>query len=527
MKNTGKTLKSLRWIAVVIIGALLICLNLATGTRGRPTSGFKSRGATPDDRPTDPGITKNTAELVSYQDRREYRFLVIPPDATPPSGFERPGFNDSAFSTGSAAFGGGGRGAGVGDCPLRSTVKTAWPLETQLLVRREVFIPTGSTGVRVMVAVDNDIVGVFFSDLDGVGVDGTPISGLVSHGDCPVLDEFRFDVPQELVRPGENHLIAFHVRDRGADPGGFNESFFDIKILAESSLDSIVEALARPIAFGLPVTAATNITVECPRNNDLPRTPPEQTTINFLVAATGEEGRIIIDNQDPNAISTRYFLGGELMVSGRGSLEEHSVRRTPAYASRLSNGDPGILATEGVLLNKTVREKLVTTCFRRNLASFQDREECLRECSADCEKAKAKTEFTTIIITTTSTIGGAVITIFGGVFIGPAITVLNQIYGVVSSYTDKFGDEKELCTRDCQEKCPKAFCKCDCRSVTTGQTSPTPACRELTPAESSCDDFVGRTCVFEDPDTVTSEGELVNCRRVPVADCTVFRDAQP
>lgn len=181
-----------------------------------------------DDRPpADPGITPYTVELLSYKGS-EYRFLTIPLDTEPPEGFEQPDFDDSEFKTGTAPFGGGCCGLGEKDCPLRQTVQTEWSTETQLLLRRSVFIPDGAASVRIMVSVDNDVVEVFFNG------ECVPHSS-ISHGNCPILDEFRVDIPQELVQPGEMNLVAFHLRDRPPDVGQANESFFDTRILAEFS----------------------------------------------------------------------------------------------------------------------------------------------------------------------------------------------------------------------------------------------------------------------------------------------------
>src|SRR5205807_7901009 len=139
--------------------------------------------------------------------------LIIGPNETPPPGFEQPfpDFDASAagFTEGTAAFGSGG------ECPLQSTVQTDWPINTQLLVRRNVFIPAGATNVRVMVSVDNDIVGLFFN--------GALITTNI-HDECPNRDDVRLDVPQELVQPGGN-LVVYWLRDRG------DESFFDTRIL--------------------------------------------------------------------------------------------------------------------------------------------------------------------------------------------------------------------------------------------------------------------------------------------------------
>jgi len=141
-----------------------------------------------------------------------YLYQVLDAAASPATGFEQPSFDDSAWSVGDAGF-----GFSVGYCPLQATVRTVWPLNTRLLVRRVVSLPAGTSNVRVMVAVDNDIADVFFN--------GVRISTPQEHGDCPSLDNYRFDVPQSLIQPGQN-LVVYHLLDRGG------ESFFDTRILA-------------------------------------------------------------------------------------------------------------------------------------------------------------------------------------------------------------------------------------------------------------------------------------------------------
>ena len=182
-----------------------------------------------DDRPINPEIGPNTHAIL-FQQESGYKYQIIPLNETPPPGFEQPGFDDTAWNTGSAAFGSRGM------CPLQENVQTSWPVNTQLLVRRAIYVPAGWDTIRVLVSIDDEIVGVFFN--------GTPIAGLISHDGCPIQDEFRFDVPQSLVQPGEN-FIAFHLLDRGT------ESFFDARILADSSTtaDEIVIDFDDPSAL--------------------------------------------------------------------------------------------------------------------------------------------------------------------------------------------------------------------------------------------------------------------------------------
>ena len=73
--------------------------------------------------------------------------------------------------------------------------------------------------MRIMIAIDNDIIGIWFN--------GTQITGLNVHGGCASEYHFRFDVPQHLVQIGEN-TVAYHLLDRGG------ATYFDTRILGES-----------------------------------------------------------------------------------------------------------------------------------------------------------------------------------------------------------------------------------------------------------------------------------------------------
>src|SRR2546425_247567 len=116
---------------------------------------------------------------------------------------------------GRARWGGGRRGIGdagfgtrEGYCELNNPgdVRTEWPLETDLLVRKTLELPVGTTDVVVYVAVDNDVQ---------VFINGYDISdGLQTHEECPSLNSFTFAVPDSLLQVGTN-LLAVRARDRG------------------------------------------------------------------------------------------------------------------------------------------------------------------------------------------------------------------------------------------------------------------------------------------------------------------------
>lgn len=116
-------------------------------------------------------------------------------------GFES-GDEPEGFVDGKAAF-----GTGTG-CPLDPTIRTAWSLGTDMLLRRTVSLPQGAEGVHVGIAIDNDVQ-VWWN---GVDISG----GLQTSGGCAVIDRFVFDVPNHLIVKGDN-LLAIRARDRGGE----------------------------------------------------------------------------------------------------------------------------------------------------------------------------------------------------------------------------------------------------------------------------------------------------------------------
>lgn len=315
-----------------------------------------------DERPTDPELGSNTFELLSYQDSG-YGFKIIGLEEDPPLGFEQPDFDETGFDIGNAAFGSGGE----------ETVQTPWPVNSELLVRRVVSIPAGTANVRIMVSVDNDILGVFFN--------GTKISDLVEHDGSPIRDEFRFDVPRSLVQEGEN-LIAFHVLDRG------EASFFDTRILAELSLAELNNAMASTVLEtqeGIPEVPISDIKFDCFENLE-----ERRATITFLLSETMEAGEVEISSAHADETTTlQYSFDGKLLLSGSTSpqgpqaqiLEKREMQRE-------------ILALESVFADQKVRSGLLA-CYLvpRNLGNSttasgvsaeQSGGDGFRECERDC-----------------------------------------------------------------------------------------------------------------------------------------------
>jgi hypothetical protein len=271
-------------------------------------------------RPANPDVGPNTIEL--HSDR--IKFQIIPDNEQPPAGFEQPGFDDAEFSTGSGPFASGGT------CPLQPiqpTVATNWPIKTRLIIRRVVPIEPENgrvpvENVRVLVAVNNDIINIFWN--------GTRIGGPIRHEGCPVQDEFRFDVPQQLLLTGEN-LVAFDVLDRGT------ESFFDARILAEVAPDQLSDTV---IVQQTPAVPVRNPIAICSVDPDLRR---RSTMIPYGVAATGEFGEIRVE-QSEQELAVETLLGGESVASASASADKTTTSRSSNATERLSRFDPGILS---------------------------------------------------------------------------------------------------------------------------------------------------------------------------------------
>lgn len=143
------------------------------------------------------------------------------------SQFQVPGYDDSAFGTGSAAFGSGS------GCSL--TASTAWPLDTDMLLRRELVFPPGVENVKVAIAIDN-AASVYWNG---------SLVGSTSSGGCASQDMLVVDVPNELLVHGANTLAV-----RGSDFGVV--SFLDVEVSGDAS------ALAASEFFG------SNPSLRCP-----------------------------------------------------------------------------------------------------------------------------------------------------------------------------------------------------------------------------------------------------------------------
>jgi len=146
--------------------------------------------------------------VIPYLDN-DYRYEIVRPGRG--AGFEQTSFDEHDFGRGDAGF-----GSDLA-CPLSNIRRTDWPVDSDILLRKEFKLPKGVTNLTVGVAVDNDVQ---------VFVNGKDVSGgLQLHETCPTRDSFVFTVPPRGFRAGTN-LLAVRGRDRGY------ASYLDVQVVA-------------------------------------------------------------------------------------------------------------------------------------------------------------------------------------------------------------------------------------------------------------------------------------------------------
>lgn len=160
------------------------------------------------------GVQAQGTSFTAIPRGDEWKYQVVAHGAG--AGFEAVGFDDSAWSTGQAAFGTATfNGAVV--CPwiTTTTVKTSWPINTDILLRKEFSLPAGANNLQVKGDIDNNAT---------VYINGAQI-GHVNGGNC-VQNLINFTAPDSVLQTGSN-IIAI----RGHDEGVVN--FLDVQVTYE------------------------------------------------------------------------------------------------------------------------------------------------------------------------------------------------------------------------------------------------------------------------------------------------------
>lgn len=167
------------------------------------------------------GSQRNT--LVPYLSTG-YRYRIV--SSGEDLDFFRLDYVDTDFLTGDAGF-------GSGSCDLNDLqfTRTAWPANTDLLIRRVLPLTDRATSLKIKVAIDNDIE---------VFVNGQDVSiGRQFHDGCPSRDSFIFDVPASYLVAGDN-LIAVRAVDRGT------WAYFDMEVESEEA-PALIQYVAQAV----------------------------------------------------------------------------------------------------------------------------------------------------------------------------------------------------------------------------------------------------------------------------------------
>jgi hypothetical protein len=138
-----------------------------------------------------------------------WRAKNVPHDEIP--SFAGVAFDDGSWQTSSSPFANSDLGCGY-------TSSTDWPLNTDMLVRRLVFVPAPSV-LQISVAVDNDVQ---------VFLNGMPVGDRGVYDGCD--STFRHHKTVDVPMAG-SYLLAV----RGIDRGG--ASYLDVKVEATMTAD--------------------------------------------------------------------------------------------------------------------------------------------------------------------------------------------------------------------------------------------------------------------------------------------------
>lgn len=152
--------------------------------------------------------TEATVTALDYNSTG-WRYLQVAADADVPL-FHMPGFDDSGWASGQAAF-----GTSTG-CAYNASVKTQWDVGTDILLRHWVHLPANAQEVRIHGTVDNDAL---------VYLNGHLLQSVQS-GSCQT-DAIDVVVAREALRCG--NLLAIRGHDYG------QSTFLDVRITYTTS----------------------------------------------------------------------------------------------------------------------------------------------------------------------------------------------------------------------------------------------------------------------------------------------------
>lgn len=175
------------------VAAALLAASLAAGVAAAPAAG---------------GVTGY--EVIVARASAGYRYQVVTEGAG--TGFEVPGFDDTAFSDGAGVFG------TAWGCAVDDLLQTPWQLQTDLLVRRSVTVPDDGRQLHLAIGVVGGAQ---------VFINGTEVTDGIVPGneECPGRDDVHVVVPETALHRGADNLVAIRARSLPSS------AYFDMQAL--------------------------------------------------------------------------------------------------------------------------------------------------------------------------------------------------------------------------------------------------------------------------------------------------------
>jgi hypothetical protein len=188
-----------------------------------------------------PPALANTVQAFGFGS--SYKVQVSAGHPAPPSGWEQPGYDDSAWLTQSAPF---SSDVGIPNhiCPSFPQGVSNFPVNGQVLVRKHFTLPAGASGLQIRGTVDNDADVWINGHLVGSKIDGnchpngldteSGVDGLQAGGGPAEVDD-------SWLVAGDN-VIAIRATDRGV------VSFLDLRV--EYEAPQVKPTLVRAVPTG-------------------------------------------------------------------------------------------------------------------------------------------------------------------------------------------------------------------------------------------------------------------------------------
>ena len=145
-------------------------------------------------------------EIFGYQSSWRYKIFANPDEV--PEHWEEVDFKATGWANGRGAFASGG------NCDLQVMRITDWPVNTDIIIRKNFRLPTNVTSLRISGTVDNEVQ---------IFLNGRLITDWVSHEGCAQPDDLSFTAPPNSYRAGINTIA---IRARGTNV----QSFLDYRV---------------------------------------------------------------------------------------------------------------------------------------------------------------------------------------------------------------------------------------------------------------------------------------------------------